>query len=178
MKNEEIPDSYQEYLETILRITYKTNKESVKTSEIAKKLNVKAPSVTEMLDKLKKKDLINYQKRKGVTLTEKGRKVGERLLTNHRIIEYFLKFFLGIEEYHEIACKLEHHFNEEMTEKMLQLMGNPEIKLESDPIPELINTIQVPLLLLKSKVIDDIKVSDDKIKKIIQAEKQKLIENL
>ncbi|MHA1785842.1 MAG: metal-dependent transcriptional regulator, partial [Candidatus Helarchaeota archaeon] len=76
MKNEEIPDSYQEYLETILRITYKTNKESVKTSEIAKKLNVKAPSVTEMLDKLKKKDLINYQKRKGVTLTEKGRKVG------------------------------------------------------------------------------------------------------
>ena len=71
----EIPFSYQEYLETILRISLKSKDETVKTSEIAKQLKVKAPSVTEMLDKLKSKDLIYYKKRKGVTLTEKGKKL-------------------------------------------------------------------------------------------------------
>ena len=183
----EIPFSYQEYLETILRISLKSKDETVKTSEIAKQLKVKAPSVTEMLDKLKSKDLIYYKKRKGVTLTEKGKKVGEQLLTNHRIIEYFLRFFLGIEDYHDIACKLEHHFNKEMAEKMLSLIGNPEITLEKDPIPELLDKIKTPEIINKDLAIQKINLAfeniskimnDDNKKTLIKKEKQKLLESL
>lgn len=183
----EIPSSYQEYLETILRISLKTNKEAIKTSEIAKALKIKAPSVTEMLDKLKSKGLIHYEKRRGVILTESGREIGQRLLKNHRIIEYFLRFFLGIEDYHDIACKLEHHFNEEMAEKMLSLIGNPEIMLEKDPIPELLKEIKSISLINRKKTIEKINLTfetlsdniiDEKIKDIIEEEREKLLKNI
>lgn len=187
MKNKDVPASYEEYVETIFRLSLKTREEPIKTSEIAKALEVKAPSVTEMLDKLKDKKLIFYEKRKGVTLTDKGKKIGEKLLKNHRIIEYFLYFILGIKDYHEIACQLEHYFNEEMSNKMLDLLGNPPINLEKDPIPDMINDKDKHPIIRKARIIKKINLSFEKINKIVKdkqelklinAEKEKLIDSL
>ena len=187
MKKKSVPNSYEEYIETIFRLTLKTEETQIKTSEIAKALEVKAPSVTEMLDKLKNRELINYEKRKGVSLTDEGKKIGEKLLKNHRIIEYFLYFILGIKDYHEIACQLEHHFNEEMSQKMLKVLGNPTINLEKDPIPNLIDKSKFPHLLDKEEIINKINNSFSKIKdiikdkekiKILEKEKEKLLKSI
>ena len=187
MKKKEVPDSYEEYIETIFRLNLQTRESLVKTSEIAKALDVKAPSVTEMLYKLKDKELIKYEKRKGVTLTEQGKKIGEKLLRNHRIIEYFLFFILGIKDYHDIACQLEHIFNEEMAEKMLDLLGNPPINLEKDPIPDMIKDKNKHPVIKKARIIKKINMAFEKINnivkdkeelKLINAEKEKLIDSL
>ena len=57
------------YLKAIWHI--KERGEAVKISTIAKMLNVRQPSVVQMLKKLNEKKLVNYNKA-GVTLTEDG----------------------------------------------------------------------------------------------------------
>ncbi len=187
MKKKEVPVSYEEYIETIFRLTLKSKELPIKTSEIAKALEVRAPSVTEMLDKLKIKGLINYEKRKGVSLTDEGKQIGETLLKNHRIIEYFLYFILGIKDYHEIACQLEHHFNEEMSKKMLTFLGNPTLNLKMDPIPNLMDESKFPQLLDKEELLEKINlmfsnlegiVEDQEKIKLLEKEKEKFISSI
>jgi len=187
LKKKVVPDSYEEYIETIFRLGLNSDELQIKTSEIAKALEVKAPSVTEMLDKLKNRGLINYEKRKGVSLTDEGKKIGEKLLRNHRIIEYFLYFILGIKDYHDIACQLEHHFNDEMSENLYKILGNPELTLKKDPIPNILDKTNFPHLIFKEDIIKKINNSFSKLKdsikdkeklKLLEKEKEKLISSI
>ncbi|MHC1591470.1 MAG: metal-dependent transcriptional regulator [Candidatus Helarchaeales archaeon] len=123
-----LSEAYEDYLQAILRFCADREDCIVKTSELAEYLNVKPPSVTEMLDKLKSKGYIEYQKRKGVKLTKKGRDVAERVLQSHRIIELFLRDVLQIKDPHELASKLEHHITREMREAIENFMRNPRIE--------------------------------------------------
>ena len=56
------------------------------------------------------KDLINYEKYKGVTLTPEGNKVAISLIRKHRLWEVFLveKLRFSWHQVHEIAEELEH----------------------------------------------------------------------
>ena len=67
MVNERI----EEYLETILFLTKKNNGPA-KTNQIAVELNLSAPSVTEMVQKLSEAGFIEYKPYYGVTLTSSG----------------------------------------------------------------------------------------------------------
>ncbi|MHA1792016.1 MAG: metal-dependent transcriptional regulator [Promethearchaeota archaeon] len=111
-------ESFQEYLETIYRIlTSKENKEVwITNAEIAENLKIKPPSVTEMLDKLQKKGLLTWQKRKGVKLTDKGKTLGKKILDLHFLLERFFTIVLEIDDddlKHRLACSLEHHLASE-----------------------------------------------------------------
>ncbi len=61
----------QEYLETILYLSRKEGS-PVKTSSIATEMGVSQPSVTEMLQRLSSKGLIEYTPYHGVSLTPEG----------------------------------------------------------------------------------------------------------
>lgn len=115
----------EEYLEAMLDIQ-KEKGRVVKTSDLAKKLNVKPSSVTEMLLKLSKRGYIEYQPYHGAVLTEKGRKVAERIKRYHRIFETFFRDFLGIdeEEAHKLSCELEHHVNDEIVQKVCKIIAS------------------------------------------------------
>src|ERR1700749_4321035 len=63
---------------------------SVSTNQIAAALNTKAASVTDMLKKLADKELINYTKYQGVTLTSEGEKIALSIIRKHRLWEYLL----------------------------------------------------------------------------------------
>lgn len=65
--------SEENYLKTIFHL-YQEEKEPVSTNAIAERLATKPSSVTDMMKKLATKNLINYQKYQGVTLTERGMK--------------------------------------------------------------------------------------------------------
>jgi len=97
----------EDYLEAIYNLIKK--KGYARTIDIAASLNVRSPSVTEMVQKLDKDGFVVYEKHRGIILTEKGEELAKSVAKRHETLVDFLKI-LGIEE--EIAerdaCSIEH----------------------------------------------------------------------
>src|SRR5579863_2669221 len=93
----------ENYLKAIYHLSIK--EDSVSTNRIASSQNTKAASVTDMLKKLSEKELINYTKYQGVTLTPAGEKVALSIIRKHRLWEYFLveKLNFKWDEVHDVA---------------------------------------------------------------------------
>ncbi len=131
--------SYTEenYLKAIYHLSNDTAAE-VSTNAIAELINTKAASVTDMLRKLSEKELINYIKYQGVTLTESGRKAAVSIIRKHRLWEVFLVEKLGFkwDEVHDIAEELEHIHSIKLIDRLDDFLGNPEVDPHGDPIPD------------------------------------------
>ncbi len=111
----------------------------VKTTDLAKDLGVSPASVTEMISgPLRRKGLVKYKPYKGVSLTEKGRKVASAAMRKHRLAERLLVDMVGVnwDESHEEACKLEHAFSEDVVEKLDDALGNPASCPHGNIIPD------------------------------------------
>jgi len=115
----------EEYLEAIYDIQ-EIEKRVAKTSDLAKKLNIKPSSVTEMLSKLSDRGYIEYQPYYGATLTPKGEEVAKRIKKYYRIFIRFFRDFLGVdeEEAKKLSCELEHHVSDEVVEKVCELISS------------------------------------------------------
>ena len=100
----------EDYLESIYDLAKK--KGYSRTTDIANALDVKPASVTEMLQKLDSKDLIDYRKSEGAVLTKKGYEIGEAVRGRHDAILSLLKF-LDIPEQiaDKDACEMEHNLH-------------------------------------------------------------------
>lgn len=137
--------SIQDYLKNIYELT--ENGETASTTALAKKLNISAPSVTGMVQKLAsaKPALVEYQKHQGVTLTSDGKKAALEVIRHHRLLEAWLVQTLGYswDEVHEEAERLEHVISEDFERRIAAAMGNPI----RDPHGELIPTedLKMPL---------------------------------
>lgn len=107
----------EDYVELIYVLQEK--KEIVHTNDIASALEINPASVTEIFQKLSDEGYINYEKYTGVTLTEKGRKIGINTKNKHDTLKSFL-ILLGVDENiaNEDACKIEHHVNKVTMEKL------------------------------------------------------------
>ncbi|MCL4450261.1 MAG: metal-dependent transcriptional regulator [Candidatus Thermoplasmatota archaeon] len=86
--------------------------------EIAEFLRVTPASVSQMLTKLSNDGLINYQKYRGMTISEKGMKVLENLNKKESSIYDLLKM-VGCDEAtaKEKACFFEHFIDDDLAEK-------------------------------------------------------------
>ncbi len=126
----------ENYLKAILKIAEK-EKKSVSTNSIAKLLETTAASVTDMLKRLAEKELINYEKYRGVTLTNEGNKVAISLIRRHRLWEVFLVEKLRFDwvHVHDIAEELEHIFSEELILRLDAFLDYPKFDPHGDPIP-------------------------------------------
>ncbi|XRO75144.1 metal-dependent transcriptional regulator [Methanocaldococcus sp. 28A] len=111
--------SIEDYLERIYLFT-KENNRPIKTTELAKLLNIKPSAVTNMAKKLHKLGYINYEPYIGLSLTEKGIEKAKKILDKHKTIKIFLVEFLGLDEKtaSEEACKLEHAMSDEVLERL------------------------------------------------------------
>jgi DtxR family Mn-dependent transcriptional regulator len=127
----------ENYLKAIFKIC-EQSKKSASTNAIAKRMNTSAASVTDMLQRLSGKLLINYEKYKGVTLTESGNRIATNLIRKHRLWEVFLvdklKFSWGA--VHEIAEELEHIKSDELVERLDEFLEHPKFDPHGDPIPD------------------------------------------
>ena len=110
--------SEEDYLKAIYSLW--KNENPISTTDIAKYLNMKASSVTDMLQKLSEKGWINYQKYKGATLTKDGKKIALSIIRKHRLWETFLVTNLNFkwDEVHEIAEQLEHIISPDLVNKL------------------------------------------------------------
>ena len=127
--------SREDYLRTIYYLMEKNL--DVRSIEVADYLNIKKPSVSEMLKNLDKDGLIEYKKYSKIKLTRKGFNIAQNLTVRHRIIETFLKDTLKLnpQKIHYEAHKLEHAFSDESIEKLRKLLKNPKTDPHGKPIP-------------------------------------------
>jgi DtxR family Mn-dependent transcriptional regulator len=128
--------SEENYLKTIYHLTTISDAE-VSTNAIAEMMETKASSVTDMLKKLADKDLVNYIKYQGVSLTNKGKLTAKMIVRKHRLWEVFLveKLNFTWDEVHDIAEQLEHIKSEQLINKLDDFLGNPTEDPHGDPIP-------------------------------------------
>lgn len=110
------------YLKAIWHI--KERSEPVKISTIAKMLNVRQPSVVQMLKKLNEQNLVNYSKA-GVSLTEGGEKVGSSMMRNSRLLEVLMDSALKVEIDEEMVCGIEHHMSRQFTDALCTMLKHP-----------------------------------------------------
>ena len=129
--------SIQDYLKNIYELT--ENGEVASTNALARKLNISAPSVTGMVQKLAsaKPALVEYQKHQGVTLTKEGRKAALEEIRHHRLLEAWLVQTLGYswDEVHAEAERLEHVISEDFERRIAAAMGHPVRDPHGEPIP-------------------------------------------
>lgn len=128
--------SEENYLKSIYHLTVVSNSE-VSTNAIAEKMETKASSVTDMLKKLADKNLVNYKKYQGVSLTEKGKLTAKMIVRKHRLWEVFLveKLDFSWDEVHDIAEQLEHIKSEKLINRLDDFLGNPTEDPHGDAIP-------------------------------------------
>jgi DtxR family transcriptional regulator, Mn-dependent transcriptional regulator len=98
----------ENYLEVILSLEEKHGHAHIK--DIARKIEIKMPSVTEAIAKLKSRGLVNYNKYGTVTLKRKGREIAINIFRRHTVLYEFLRKTLKIDAKtaEEDACKIEH----------------------------------------------------------------------
>jgi DtxR family Mn-dependent transcriptional regulator len=129
--------SEENYIKEIyaLEQKYKTD---VSTNLLAEKIQTKASSVTDMLKKLAIKNLLIYQKYKGVKLNTTGEKIALSIIRKHRLWETFLleKLNFSWDEVHEIAEQLEHIHSEKLTNELDAFLNYPKVDPHGDPIPD------------------------------------------
>ena len=102
----------------------KERNEPVKISTIAKILNVRQPSVVQMLKKLNQQALVEYNKA-GVSLTESGEDVGAKMMRNSRLLEVLMDSALKVEIDEEMVCGIEHHMNKQFTDALCTMLNHP-----------------------------------------------------
>ena len=110
------------YLKAIWHI--RERGESVKISTIAKMLNIRQPSVVQMLKKLNGKNLVEYNKA-GVNLTEEGERIGSSMMRNSRLLEVLMESALKVAIDEEMVCGIEHHMNKQFTDALCVMLKHP-----------------------------------------------------
>ena len=146
----------ENYLKAIYHLITGNNS-VVSTNQIAEMTNTKAASVTDMLKKLAEKNLINYIKYQGVTLTDTGKNAAVNIVRKHRLWEVFLVEKLGFkwDEVHDIAEELEHINSESLINRLDDFLGNPAADPHGDPIPDRSGTIHQKKLVRISDMHQD-----------------------
>ena len=128
--------SEENYLKAIWVISLNTN-EKASTNAIADEISTSAASVSDMLKKLQDKELIKYEKYKGVELSEKGDSFATSIIRKHRLWETFLvnKLAFGWGEVHDVAEQLEHIKSDELVDRLDSFLGFPKFDPHGEPIP-------------------------------------------
>ena len=99
--------------------------EEVKVSSIAKMLNVKQPSVVQMLRKLDEANLVEYSKGNMVKMTTEGERIGKQMIRNTRLLEVLMRDSLKIAIDEEMVCGIEHHMKQIFTDALCTLLKHP-----------------------------------------------------
>jgi DtxR family Mn-dependent transcriptional regulator len=113
----------EDYLETIFDLD--KEKKAVRVKDIAKRMDVKMPTVSSMLKTLNDRGLVNYEKYEYVELTKDGSDVGKEIRRRHEILLKFLTEVLKIgRQIADVeACKMEHALSAATLDSLTDFMA-------------------------------------------------------
>jgi DtxR family transcriptional regulator, Mn-dependent transcriptional regulator len=134
--------SQQDYLKALYQLH--GDQRPVPTRELAQRLGISSPSVSEMVTRLTSQGLVEHDRYRGQQLTREGRKVALELVRHHRLLEMFLVQVLGysLDEVHDEAERLEHVISERMEQRIFELLGRPELDPHGHAIPTLAGKVR------------------------------------
>lgn len=134
--------SQQDYLKALYLLH--GDQRPVPTRELAQRLGISSPSVSEMVARLSSQGLVTHDRYRGQQLTREGRKVALELVRHHRLLEMFLVQVLGYswDEVHDEAERLEHVISERMEQRIFELLGRPELDPHGHAIPTLAGKVR------------------------------------
>ena len=134
--------SQEDYLKALYHLPGDTR--PVPTRDLAQRLGISSPSVSEMVGRLVTQGLVEHDRYRGQQLTKEGRKVALELVRHHRLLEMFLVQVLGYswDEVHEEAERLEHVISERMEQRIFDLLGRPELDPHGHAIPTLTGKVR------------------------------------
>ncbi len=129
--------SEENYLKTVYNL-YKQGLKKITPTAIAESLSNNPASVVDMIKKLVEKQLVEYEKSKGVKLTQEGMNVAISVVRKHRLWEAFLveKLGYGWDEVHDIAEQMEHVHHPDLADRLDKFLGFPQYDPHGDPIPK------------------------------------------
>ena len=107
-----LQESGEMYLETILVLSQRTG--FVRAIDIGEEMGYSKPSVSRAVGILRQGGYIHVAEDGGITLTESGQAVAEKIYERHRLLTSFL-VKLGVDEKTaaEDACKMEHDISDQ-----------------------------------------------------------------
>lgn len=121
LPSSDLTSSVEDYLEVI----YELMKERgyARSVDISDYLGVKSPSVTDMLQKLHRKGLVVYERYRGITLTDRGKRLARSVEQRHLVITRFLRI-LGVSENvaNSDAEGIEHHVHEATIDRIAKFV--------------------------------------------------------
>jgi DtxR family Mn-dependent transcriptional regulator len=134
--------SQEDYLKALYQLS--GDERPVPTRELAQRLGISSPSVSEMVNRLSAQGLVEHDRYRGQQLTKEGRKVALELVRHHRLLEMFLVRVLGYswDEVHEEAERLEHVISERMEQRIFELLGRPELDPHGHVIPTITGKVR------------------------------------
>jgi DtxR family transcriptional regulator, Mn-dependent transcriptional regulator len=135
-----VPADFSDAVQDYLREIYKLQGESarVKTSTLARRMGVAAPSATGMVKKLAALGLVDHELYRGVRLTRAGERVALEVIRHHRLLELYLAetLELSLDAVHAEADRLEHALSEALETRIDEALGSPTQDPHGDPIPD------------------------------------------
>lgn len=113
-------------METILVLKKRTG--HVRSIDIANEMGFSKPSVSVAMKNFKNEGYITIDESGGITLTEKGLEIAEKVYDRHEIIAKFL-ISIGVSEKtaYEDSCRIEHDISHETFIKLKQHIKKADI---------------------------------------------------
>jgi DtxR family Mn-dependent transcriptional regulator len=153
LKTAPTSEAQDDYLKAILELSG-VAEIAVSSNDLAARLNVRAASVTGMLQKLARQHLplVLYEKHRGVRLSSAGKRRAWEIVRHHRLLELFLHDVLKYswDEVHEEAERLEHFISERFEDRVAAILGDPQVDPHGHVIPHRNGTLperhELPLL--------------------------------
>ncbi|MBE3574458.1 MAG: MarR family transcriptional regulator [Firmicutes bacterium] len=121
--------SLEDYLEETYRLCQEHGK--ARPSDLANRLNVSLPSVTNALKRLSADGYVDYQAYEEAALTERGREVGSYLATRNKVLRDFVSL-LGVDcDVAEEVESMEHYLSPRVVmgiRRLLAYLTSPEAR--------------------------------------------------
>ncbi len=120
----------EDYLERMYRLI--EEKGFARMVDIADALHVQPSSVTHMIQRMDEKGYVRYEKYRGVTLTETGRRIGRKMVRRHRDLTKLLCILgvAGDDVIFEDVEGIEHHLSPRSMRRIREFVhfveSNPE----------------------------------------------------
>ena len=122
VKKQDRTDRMEDYLEVIYELVQQ--KGYATTIDISSYLNVSSPSVTKMMQKLDETGYLNYEKYRGIKLTNEGIRIARNIRNRHGLLaEFFMIIGVDEETANNDAEGIEHHLHPETMRKLEEFIN-------------------------------------------------------
>jgi DtxR family Mn-dependent transcriptional regulator len=149
-----ITPAIEDYLKAIYQLRQEEPQPGGVTGHrLAQRLGVAAPSVTNMVKRLRELNLVEHERYREIGLTKVGEQIALEVVRHHRLLERYLVEALGYgwDEVHDEAERLEHHISEALEARMAAVLGDPILDPHGDPIPRLDGSVST---VLEQRLLD------------------------